>query len=130
MTDDQKRFLEQIRNRLDESSANLDADTLARLRECRKQALAGEPASADSTLRSWYRSLTGIGSLGERLPVAAYLLGSVAVVSVAGWLLLSRPAELQDLSALGNLDLLSAAEEPEFYEQLDFYLWMEHENEG
>jgi len=128
MTDERKEMLAQIKKALDESSDNLDPATLGLLRERRRRA---EPARANGTgrFRQWCTAVLGGGNDGARAP-AAYLLTSLAVVAVAGWFWLSRPAELADVSALGNLDLLTAAEEPEFYEQLDFYIWMEHEEQG
>ncbi len=131
MTDERKEMLAQIRKALDESSDNLDPATLGLLRERRRRALAGEPARASGTgrFRQWCTAVLGGGDGGTRAP-AAYLLTSVAIVVVAGWFWLSRPAELADVSVLGNLDLLTAAEDPEFYEQLDFYIWMEHEEQG
>ena len=131
MSDERKETLAQIRKALDESSDKLDPATLGLLRERRRRALAGEPARASGTgrFRQWCTAVLGGGDDGARTP-AAYLLTSLAIVAVAGWFWLSRPAELADVSALGNLDLLTAAEEPEFYEQLDFYIWMEHEEQG
>ena len=128
MSNEREELLVRIKEVLDESCENLDPGTLGQLRERRSRALAGEAASLTVGKR-WYTAVLGEGGNGGAYASAA-LLTSLAVVAVAGWFWLARPAELQDLSALANLDLLTAAEEPEFYEQLDFYLWLEDETES
>ncbi len=93
---------------LDESANNLDADTLVQLRACRNRALAGELQSARTRWQWGAERVGGIFGSGDRFVPAAYLMTPLAVVLVIGSFWFSRPAELQDVSALGNLGLVSA----------------------
>ncbi len=131
MTDEheQQKLVAQIKQTLDQSAEKLDSDTLAQLRAGRNRALAGKTVQSARPVWQHCAELVGWGSGDGKVP-AAYLAASLAVVLVIGSFWFTRSGELQDISALGNLDLLTAAEEPEFYEQLDFYLWLENETES
>ncbi len=118
----EQEMLVRVKAALERKAEMLDPDTCERLRVARNRALA--EAGSGSGWRSaplvdtWWRA--GFG----------YALASLAVVVVAGWLWLSPARGPQEIGMLADLELLTAAEEPEFYAQLDFYLWLDDEAEG
>ncbi len=107
---DEKRFLESVRRELDQSVEALDAATLSRLNQARQRAL-----DAGLGRQVWWRPLA-----------AGLALASVAVLAVSLWL--ARPAV--EPQALDDLELLTAAEPIEFYEELEFYEWLDSEQTG
>lgn len=110
MKDDDKQFLQRVNTRLDAELQQLDAQTLARLRASRQAAIA--------TLdKKWRFSWTGRISLA----VAASLV--VAVVSFS--ILNTSPALLQ--GELDEMLLLSASDDLELYDNLEFYQWLLYE---
>lgn len=103
---DDETLAQRLGEVLRESEHELDALTLARLRAARLRALqSAQPR------RRWLLATTGL------LGTAAALLLALG----AWWLQL--PA--QTPAALEDLPLLSAAEELELLDDLDFYLWLE-----
>ncbi len=125
MTDQRDRkMLARVKEMLDQQVEELDTDTCERLRMARN--LAVMKAASAPGFR--WQSIPFRASHWK--PVAAYALASLVVVTVAGWFWFSQPAELQEITVLADLELLAAEEEPEFYEQLDFYLWLDDETEG
>lgn len=113
MIDNDDRLLRDIKKTLDQSNAVLDGDTLARLRQARHQAL-----DAAETRRSPF-VLWG--------PVTA--MASVAMLSLSLWLYQAESAPVNMMAGLEDIELLAANEDIDFYENLDFYLWLEGQEE-
>ena len=120
MSEDQDKLVNRIKQQLDQQSEELDGETLSRLRQARARALeAGERK--------------GFNWLG--LPGGAVALASVAVLAVVLRLALPTAttvemAQVTDpgpnhAQVLDDLELLAAAEDLEFYEEIEFYYWLE-----
>lgn len=112
MSDSDKQeqaFLQRIKTTLDENEAQLDTNTLRDLRLARHTALE----SLRKPRRLWQ-------------PVAmATVAATVAVLVVALQVLQPKPATMQ--SGVEDVALLSANDDLELYENLDFYQWLELE---
>ncbi len=121
MSEDQDKFIKQIKQQLDQESKALDAETLSRLRQARARALS---ESDNRKSRQW--SVLGGGAVA---------FASVSVLAIAVWLsvptnTLQNPPALAEaqITAFDDLELLAATEELEFYEDMEFYYWLEIQN--
>lgn len=95
-----------IRNTLDENTDNIDAATLSRIRQVRARAVE----RANKKYFNWF-GLAG---------------GAVATVSVmlfAVMLLLNNDSAIQPIPA-EDMEMISALDEMELYEDLEFYQWL------
>ena len=104
MSDDDRLFVEQIRQTLDQHAEALDDVTAVRLAAVRRKAL-----DARQQRRHW-------------LPVVAFSALAASVLTVA--LLLNQDAGVQGLDA-DTLDQLAQSEDQELIEELDFYDWLD-----
>ena len=89
---------------LDTSLENLDDQALARLQEARRKALKATPDGIPTFV--WTGGLA---------------TASILLLITGIWL--SQPASLPVVS-LEEVEVLAAAEDPEFYEDLEFYHWL------
>jgi hypothetical protein len=104
-------FLRQVRKDLDQSCAALDGQTLSRLNRIRHTALERKTARHRSPLL---------------LPFGGLVTASVLVFAV---MLNDTPPEPTEgvpaaAEQLEDMDLLSASEGLDFYEELEFYQWL------
>ncbi|HEX9627544.1 MAG TPA: hypothetical protein VGA00_11460 [Acidiferrobacterales bacterium] len=102
----EQAFLAQARRVLDASAAELDPATRTRLKAARAAALA-----ARGPRLSWW------------LPIGG--LATAAGAALLAWTLLLSP--VQPAPGLEHLDLLTAADNLEFYSDLEFYTWLAEE---
>lgn len=111
----QQVWLDTIGRELDRSIEKLDDTTLARLRAIRRQAMASR-TSPRRPARSWLYGGAVAAATAGTLAFALWLPHRQAV----------SPPTPEDL------ELLSIAEELEFYEDLEFYQWLElmHDQSG
>jgi hypothetical protein len=120
-----EKFLEDIKQRLDTSADELDELTLARLGAARRRAVEAGSRSALYRLGD----MLVIGRSGRlALLIAGLLLIASVIVLNPGF----APSEdrSQELSLMEDMELLGAAEELEFYQELDFYLWVADEQDA
>lgn len=111
MSRDDEKFVNNIKQQLDRQAEELDGQTLSRLRQARAGALAEDGG------RQWHWQ-----------PLAAF--ASVAVLAVAVWLALPlNNGDERNMAALDDMELLAARDDPEFYEEIEFYAWLESQNE-
>jgi hypothetical protein len=111
-SDEQNRAFEhKVKDMLDDSVEHLDAQTLSRLKQARHRALD----SASIHRRPAWLIPTG------GFAVAA----SVAVLTAILWH--GKPVDHDMMQGFEDLELLSSSESLEFYEDLDFYSWLEYE---
>jgi len=104
MSDDDRLFVEQIRQTLDRHAEVLDDVTAARLAAARRKALdARQPRRYG-------------------LPLVAVSALAASVLTVA--LLLNQDVGVQGLDA-DTLDQLAQSEDQELIEELDFYDWLD-----
>ncbi len=109
MTQQTDEFERQVRALLDADADALDAATRDRLAAARERALA-QAGRAGGSRKGWAWGLAASLLLGVALGLAL------------------RQGE-EAAPALEDLALLSASEEPEFYEELDFYAWLAEQAE-
>jgi len=112
-----RAFADRARALLDEDARRLDGPILARLCRAREEALrAGKT-----------------GRLFERLRQVRFRAAAAALTAAAAaaLVLVVLPAGRSPVPPLGahptELELLTSAEGPDFYEDLDFYLWIAEE---
>jgi hypothetical protein len=94
---------------LDESARNLDAATLSRLNRARQTALAPRRRPRQTWL------------VGGSLAAAALAL---VIGGGLGHRALSPTAPAADVAAQDELDTLVGDDNPDLYENLDFYAWL------
>ena len=114
------QLAECIRRRLDEDVSGLDDATLSRLRRARRLAVS---AAAEGRPGRWRSVRLFDRPTGDWL-VPAGAFASIVATALALSLLVAEPddglaREVEDL------DLLTAGEELELYENLEFYQWLE-----
>ena len=113
----------QARQVLDESAQNLDAATLSRLNRARQRALGQAGARK---LQPWF--------LPAGLASACAVLIAVAVVwHTPAHLASPAMADANVGTFASDLDMMSSDDGIEFYEDLDFYAWLdaqEKDNNG
>ncbi len=115
--DKEDKFLKDAKRALDEAEKNLDRDTVARLRAARREAIE-QGLRRPSRMRP-----------GWLLPAGGFVTAAI-VLAVSGLLWFSAPNN--DLAPVGmsDIELLTAHENPEFFADLDFLDWLEHNNNG
>jgi hypothetical protein len=118
-------FLKEVKQQLQSSSNELDELTLAKLGAARRRAVeaAGKPLLA---------RYADVIALGHGRMAILLLAGLLFVVSVVMLKLTYPPVQqqLQPLTLLEDMALLGSAEELEFYQDLDFYLWVMDEQDS
>ncbi len=100
-----------IRQSLDESVDALDASTLAKIRQVRTQAM--ERAAARDV--NWFANRQGLVVGG---------LATACVMVLAVVLLLNSPTSIQPVP-VDDMELISASDNLELFEDLEFYEWLE-----
>ena len=114
------QLIEAIRHRLDEQADGLDSATLLRLAQARRLALA----AAVEPQRRWRRMMRP-----SRRPVGDWLVpagafASVLATAVALTLMVAEPGN-ESARVMDDVELLTAGEELELYENLEFYQWLQ-----
>ena len=114
------QLIEAIRHRLDEQADGLDSATLLRLAQARRLALA----AAVEPQRRWRRMMRP-----PRRPVGDWLVpagafASVLATAVALTLMVAEPGN-GSAREMDDVELLTAGEELELYENLEFYQWLQ-----
>jgi hypothetical protein len=120
-----EEFLNQIKLGLDKRAEELDELTLARLGAARRRAV--EASSGSTKIR-----LGEILTLGRTGRVALVMAGLFLVASLLVVKSIQPPVQdqLQALSMMEDMELLGAAEDLEFYQEMDFYLWVADEQDS
>ena len=106
---DENKFETNIKQTLDKSVDNLDANTQSRIRQIRAQAVekAGTTSQAN-----WFPVMTGA-------------LATACVMVFAIMLLIKSPETNIQLLPVDDLELISSSDSLEFFEDLEFYEWLE-----
>lgn len=107
--DKERAFIEKTRQMLDQGVEQLDPATANELRLMRKHALNPQQKR-----------------LG-RFTMVPVFIATAAVLVVTVSLVLDQTAEQPAINALEDLPLLTETEELDFYQDLDFYDWLDHE---
>lgn len=106
-------FLQRVKQDMDRSCAALDGATQSRLNAMRHAALAQGQRKG---LRQRLPQLLPFGGLATACILVLAVLLQTALLPRAGSLPESAPVE--------DLDLLTATEELDFYEEYEFYQWL------
>ena len=112
MTDErEQQVMRNAKAVLDRSVEELDQQTILRLQRMRVTTLTARPRSARWVLA------------GGLATMCAGILASV--------LWISKPAAVMPVHEADDLDVVTAAENLEFYDEIDFYRWLaDHPGEG
>jgi hypothetical protein len=108
-------FVERVRGLLDESEAHTDERIRMRLRSARLKAL-----EAAEERQPWY----------TRFPrwVTAGSIATAMVIILAVSLWVGKGPAVMPQDQVENLDLMTQKEQLELYKDLDFYRWLETDN--
>ena len=115
--DTEEKFLNAAKRALDDAEKNLDAGTVARLRAARREAIEQGLRHPSHMRPGWLLPLGGFATAGVVLAVAGLL-----------WFSAPNPNLLQ--ANVSDIELLTAHENPEFFADLDFYDWLEDNNDA
>ncbi|MCR4301292.1 MAG: DUF3619 family protein [Sulfuricaulis sp.] len=110
----EEKFLQHAKRALDAAEKNIDAGTVARLRAARRQAI-------EQGLQKTARERPG-----WLLPVGGFVTAGIAL-AVAGLLWFSAPNGNLMQAGVGDMELLAGKESPDFFAELEFYEWLEHQ---
>lgn len=114
MTDNEdEQFLSRVRANLDAAEEQLDGATRTRLAAIRREAVQQGQGG------SWREWLVPVGGLAA--------VATVAALSINLWM--APPPGEETAFPLEDMALLSDSEGPEFYENLEFYQWLENEEQ-
>lgn len=108
----EEKFLQDAKRVLAEAENNLDAGIVARLRAARQQAIEQGPWKSLRARPRWLLPLGGFATAGIALAVAGLL-----------WFSAPNGSPLQ--ANMGDIELLTAQENPDFFSELEFYEWLE-----
>jgi hypothetical protein len=110
-------LLQRVRRDMDRSCAALDGATQSRLNAMRHAALA-QGQRKGLRLPQW-------------LPVGGLMTACILVLAVMLQPAVVRgPASLPETAPVEDLDLLTASEDLDFYEEYEFYQWLATSNPG
>ena len=108
------KFLDAAKRALDAAEKNLDPGTLARLRAARRAAIAQGLRRTPRLRPAWLLPMGGFATAAIVLSVAALLWFTPA----------NEPVNMQ--ANVADIDLLTAHDSPEFFADLDFLDWLDH----
>lgn len=108
-----KAFLDDINNQLDQSIGEIDTSTLSALRSIRQNVLK----HASKTSQNKWQWLT---------PTPIMLTASIVLILSIS-LRMNMTASIELTPTLEDIPLLTAAEDIDFYNDLEFYQWLEAE---
>jgi type VI protein secretion system component VasF len=118
-------LIQRVRDRLEQETEHMDYATQLALRQAREKALAqvssAEDAVADTRGLSW----------GLPWKMMAGAAASIMIALTLWWQPIASENEsiTQEPAMYADLDLLATEEPIELYQELDFYLWLDEENE-
>lgn len=118
--DKQEKFLNSIRQQLDDSEQSLSVDELRSLRLARARAIE----ELNKPKRLWQP----VAALATAASVVAIVIGLQGIQTASVDPAKDIRALEVSASTVEDLPLLSATEELEFYENLEFYQWLEFED--
>ena len=107
--DKEQKFLNNVRNTLHKSLDAIDAETTSRIKQARYQAL-----EQGHNKSSWLMPFSAIA-----------VTASVVTLSVTLWF--TPFNEMNEELVLEDISLLTASEELDFYQELEFYNWLDDE---
>jgi hypothetical protein len=118
MMETEDKFLRGAKRALDDAENNLDAGTVARLRAARREAIEQGLRRSPRARPGWLLPVSGFATAAIVLSVAALLWFTPA----------NEPMNMQ--ANVADIDLLTAREGPDFFADLDFIDWLDHDDNG
>ncbi|MCG7967322.1 MAG: hypothetical protein AB2729_16435 [Candidatus Thiodiazotropha taylori] len=118
-------FLKEVKQQLQKSSDDLDELTLAKLGAARRRAV--EVGSRPAVYRFGDVLSLGRGSMTILMLAGLLLIASAVLLNRANT---PEQQQVQSITLLEDMELLGAAQELEFYQELDFYLWVTDEQDS
>ncbi|MCG7874479.1 MAG: hypothetical protein N0C81_13410 [Candidatus Thiodiazotropha lotti] len=120
-----EEFLSEVKQQLQQSSDALDELTLAKLGAARRRAV--EVGSRPAVYRFGDVLSLGRGGMAILILAGLLLIASAVLLKTT-----NTPVEqqMQSITLLEDMELLGAAQELEFYQELDFYLWVTDEQDS
>jgi len=118
-------WTDQARRVLDESAQSLDAATLSRLNRARQAALE----QRRPTLRPWFVPAGLASACAVLLALAVVWRAPVPMPANPGAPAPIATAMQSNGVAAGDLDIVSGDEGLEFYQDLEFYAWLDAQNQ-
>lgn len=119
----QQEFLDAVKSGLDQAHDELDDLTVMRLRQMRNKALQAIPASTTpaanviSLREQWWMPLTGVAA-------------TIVIAALAFHMTTQAPQQQDDiLSAMEDMQILGAEPELDFYQDLEFYQWLDEQKD-
>lgn len=112
--DKEKSFLDAVNRELDQRVDAIDDSTRAALRNIRKEAIAQVHDKPGNSWQWW-----------QPYPVLAVTASIALVVSVT--LRINMTASIDDFPELKDIAMLMASDDIGFYQDLEFYQWLEAE---
>jgi len=109
---DEQLLLSAARSTLEDSVDALDASTVERLAAIRRRAIESATRQSTSRMPRWL------------VPVGGLATAAAAVLVVLTLWTIQPVKESSPVAALEDIHLLTAPEEIEFYQDLDFYEWL------
>lgn len=116
-----EKLLADARTALNQKAETLDDTVVARLRAARLAAT--DAADKSRHADSWLSPVAGTGSSWALSKTMGGMVAASLVLAVAVTVWLANPVIPRN--NLEDLEILAANEDPEFYQDLDFYLWLE-----
>jgi len=118
-TEDTDRLLKMSTSTLDQAADALDDATLRDLCRVRREALLASKPAASGKRPAWLLPMGGLATAA-----------TVAILTTSLWLMSPENDPVAQLPPLEDLVLLGDTESLEFYEDLDFYLWLDDEKDA
>jgi len=115
------KLLDDARTTLNRRAEELDDSVVAKLRAARMRAT--EAADRQRDAGSWISRVAGAGQSLALSRMTGSLAAASMVLAVAVTVWLANPVAPRN--NLEDLEILAASEAPEFYQDLEFYFWLD-----
>lgn len=128
----EQEFIDKLQTRLRQSEVDIDDTTAARLHQLRRVALDAIPdnngmpthGSSVIALPQWQNYLLPLGSVAATVAIAV-LVFNLTVLVPEGLDL----HQTETLSVMDDMAILTAPDELELYQDLEFYEWLAYDKE-
>ena len=112
-SEQEKKFLSVVKKALDQSADDLDGNIQSRLRQARYRAL--EQAEGKKVwLPGWGLSTASVAT-------------AALVMLIAAFYFKGPQQEVPQVNVLDEIEIVGSEESLEFYDELDFYVWLAEE---
>ncbi len=119
MNSSDDKFISKLRSDLSTSLDKIDDKTAQQLRHARAQAVHAATIKKEDKSRYLPHWLSPAS--------AAVSFASISIITIVLWFMPQSTTPTTPFNIVEDIALLSAPEELEFYEDLDFYIWLDHE---